>query len=223
MTDYRLSLEEHDLEEFVLGNDGMISVPVDIRVPSEGKAQITCYSVVRDYIERFIKTNDPISRNGITELDGYLTETMKAFGYFPPDRKRELLLEYSIRELPKNIPNNTVILDADDINKYPSSLSKWSLESDTVCAAIVDGEIAAVAGTNDISDTAPEIYVECASRFRRRGLGRSAALGMAAHLLAAGATEVLYRHYDSNEASRRLAASAGFTFRAFLLPFVFYR
>ena len=223
---YSITQEQTELEEFALSEDGMIALPAEVYAPITGENSIICYKAVRSAVECLLAAGtDPMTSSGIAGFDAALCQIMDRYGYLPPDEPREIIYEYSMTSSPKAKNTETVMLGREEARHLSSCVSEWSMASDMLCTVIKDNMIVAVSGVNDLSsEDDPEIYVECAPAYRGRGFGSAAASGMAAYLIeVAGNHRVRYCCKESNSASVKCAASAGFILNSRRLPFVFYR
>ena len=168
---------------------------------------------VRDHLARF--ADDPFSPEATASLAAALTPLFERCGYAPDPDSPYVTVAFAapaaIAEPRRQLPDGVRLIWCADGEggRYDFSLIDGGAD-DGECALAVRGDtVLCAAGINDLRrDGYSEIYVECAERVRRLGLG-SACVAMLAGRLAAAGQGVRYETTGDNAASLALAKSLG--------------
>ena len=226
-----IRLEEEDLETFSLSGDAEIDVPFSVFRAADGIVTITAYRIALDVATAFEAQfgSDPFSAAADRFLRAELTPRMAKYGFAPDRRASDVILEWERREPYGDLSSESAVLLTDTPAGGFNSFLTFAPEpaSDdpySYCAAVTDGgRIVSAAQINDLpsDDGCPEINVETAPSFRKKGYAASAVRVLTDALIRRGDT-VRYACRASNAASVRTAAAAGFTKRGERRSFVCY-
>ncbi len=176
----------------------------------------------------------PFSGSSKNRLINELVPIMKKYNFHPSEDIGKTLLIYIFNnhDAPTLEESNIVILKTpQEIEncKFDPSLPNFDLVSgnygDVVCCCLREDKAVAFSALNDYSDNEyPEIYVECAPKYRMSGYATLCVKAMARYLTTVcNAKKVSYVCESSNAASCRVAEKAGFKLIGHRIPFVFYR
>lgn len=216
-------LEDSELEEYVLGEKTDIIVPVDIFVPEGGGEPVmTSYSCCADFVRTFdaLYGDDPLSKEAYAFLDAKMSPFVRQLGYYADKKAHSPVIEYRFTKndasLDSLILDGTRLFSSADETDGLDILTLHGIdvdpddEDDAAAGFVRDGKIVACASINDFfEDGAPEINVECAKEYRRRGYGTSCTAMLVSHLTSRG-YDVLYKCRESNKASAAIAEKVGF-------------
>ncbi len=228
-----IRFEDEELEGSVFREKNDIAVPIEITVPEDGERDLLVYSFVRETAETFEKRfgDEPFSREAKAFLREKLSPLMESLGYETAGAADHDYREYvcSAPETERILPD-CVLIDSlrDETAEEELGLGEFILNPDDPLdrMAVIrrDGLIVAYAGVNDLSEEEglPEIYVEVAAGWRRRGYGASCVAKLTQYLNGLGCPAV-YTAPERNTASIRTAEAVGYVLRKRVSPFVCYR
>lgn len=230
--------EDEEFEAFSL-NSGIIAVPLEIRKKyGRYEYEIKTYRIAEN-IAVFLDTesNDPLGINAIEYASENLRHIMKPYGYYPDKSTGRIICEFRLNSSTKRCNKSDLTIafifkTNEELEKYENKTSEWNMDIDSknpfdvISAVCIGNEIAACAMINDVSDNPdiPEICVECAPKYRRRGFASACVKRLSEFLInEAGVDEIAYNSPISNTASIKTALSSGFEEYMIKAPFVFYR
>ena len=227
-----IRLEDGELAAFAM-HDGDIAIPMEIYIPTEGtEAEITVYPQFAPVARRLEKAyrGRLLTEEAVSFLLDALRAPMEAGGFAPSPDIRRTIREFSLADAASLrtdviLPDTRLIRDGEAPPPLPAALTQPTAAEDAPFAIqIADGRIVACAALNDFmaEETGVEIHVECAPGWRGRGFAASCAARLAKHLISAGET-VLYRVWEQNLASLRVAEKVGFRETGCRHSFVYYR
>ena len=226
-----IRLEDEDLEAFSLGGDAEIAVPFSVFRAADGSVTITAYRIALDVANAFEAQfgRDPFSAAADCFLRAELTPRMAKYGFAPDRSSSDVILEWERREPYGDLSSEPAILLTDTPDGGFKSLLTFSPgpapdDIYSYCAAVTENSrIVSAAQINDLpsDDGCPEINVETAPSFRKKGYAASSVRVLTDALVRHGET-VIYACRASNAASAKTAAAAGFTKRGERRSFVCY-
>ena len=203
-------------ESWLDGTD--VAVPLEITF-SCGTANIEYYPAAEDIVSEFVKLygaeeRTMLSSSAMQWLNGKFDEFLGKYGFSISPDSAEYYICYRLEPRCLDMPDCVMKL---------SSVSEYNDLTDTdieglinggyiIYAAIVDGNIAALANTGvPIAEHSPEeieIGVDTAQAYRKRGLGKACVASLTNELYRMGHT-VTYECASRNIASVKLAESVG--------------
>ena len=227
-----IHLEDGELAAFAMHN-GEIAVPMEIYLPAEAtESEITVYPRFEPLARRLEKAyrGRLFTEDAVSFVLDALHAPMEAGGFEPSPDIRRTIREFSLTNAASLrtdviLPDTRLIREGEALPPLPAALTQPPEAEDAPFALqTADGQIVACAALNDCmaDEAGAEVHVECAPGWRGRGYAASCTACLAKHLLSAGET-VLYRVWEQNRASLRVAEKVGFQETGCRHSFVYYR
>ncbi len=205
-------------ESWLHDSDAEVAVPFEMTV-KDGTANIEYYpaaeSLVNEYLTRYGSNEETLlSREAIEWAVSEFVTFLEQYGFYLSPDSEDYYINYAL-EASESIPETPIqrIFGDEEVNDLTDTDIKGLCEEGYIIyAAVVDGNIVAVANTgepvNENTKAWVEIGVDTAPEHRRKGYARAcaAALVRKLHDLGHGA---VYECASRNEASVRLVKSLG--------------
>ncbi len=226
----KIVYEDADLEEFALGEDSDVAVPITVSEDTGGDVTLTVYSRFAkegaDFVSRF--ENDPFSREAMDYIDRVFAPLMRKYGFLYEREYDQTVLTYTSCGRSERSERVVFIGTAAELEKYDFLTTRdFTIDDGDPCdaafAVIADGKVVSVASVNDYSDDGSvEINVETAPEYRCRGFASAAASSLVSYLEGRG-EHVTYKCRASNVPSQRVATAAGLKYSGKAFYYVCYR
>ena len=227
----KIRFEDEDLEEFSLGGDADIAVPISVSESADGEREITVYSRFEREAEVFARAygDDPFSNEAKEYLDATFSPIMERYGFEYEREYDQTVVTYTAAH---GVAAPTIPAELLDTNEklsryfFPSARD-FEVDDDDPCdvvfAVTEEDRALSFAAVNDYSDDGSlEINVETSPDYRGRGYATAVTSAIARHLLSRG-ERVTYRCRASNLPSRRVAEKAGLVYSGRIYNFVCYK
>ncbi len=226
----KIVYEDADLEEFALGEDSDVAVPISVSEDADGAVTVTVYSRFAKEAEEFAKKyeSDPFSARALDFIDSAFAPPMSGYGFRFEREYDQTLLTFTSSGKTEKSGKTVYIGTQAELEKYEfMTAGDFEIDDGDPCdaafAVVEDGKIVSVAAVNDYSDDgAVEINVETAPAFRGRGFATAAVSALASYLEGLG-ERVTYKCRKSNAASVKVAEKAGMKYAGKAFNYVCYR
>ena len=226
----KIVYEDADLEEFALGEESDVAVPISVSKDEDGAVTVTVYSRFAKEAEEFAKQfgDDPFSAQALDFIDRVFAPPMREYGFRYEREYDQTVLTFTSSGKTERPDNAVCIGTQAELEKYEFLTARdFEIDDGDPCdaafAVIEDGKIVSVAAVNDYSDDGSvEINVETAPAFRGRGFASDAVSALASYLEGLG-ERVTYKCRESNAASVKVAEKAGMKYAGKAFYYVCYR